>query len=268
MKYFKPILPFLLLGLFAGCEKEDVVPLSNARSITKCIAHRGVLDRSDPSIIENSMSAFEAAYQAGAQGTELDLFLTQDGVPVISHGGNLGELGKSKPGKVCPVATGFSGLTAAELKENCLLINGDEVPFFEDVLARFSGREFYLILDFKYAPDQRTIDLMKRYYQGRSHLLLSEVTITNSFYRDLKLRSELPGKLLITAGTYKFGTENGVDGIEAETLGDMDIALLHEKGKVISLYNVEDYSELKHYVEKNVDFITTFSMQSCLEAKR
>lgn len=268
MKYFRYAFLLVCLGLLAACEDDVVVPLSNAKSITKCVAHRGLVDDSDPRLIENSMSAFEAAQQAGADGTEFDIFLTQDGIPIVSHSGSLESMGISKPGKTCPVNTGFSGLTASEIKEKCLLKNGDEVPFLEDVFARFSGSEFYLILDFKATPNDKVIELMRRFYQGRYHLLVTLVNLESTFSDAPKLRSKLPTKLWFTSGTYKFGTENVVDGIEAMRLGDMDIALLHEKGKLISLYAMDSFDEIKHFIDQNVNFITTDSIHVCLEAKR
>ncbi|MFV8833671.1 glycerophosphodiester phosphodiesterase family protein [Aquisalimonas sp.] len=47
----------------------------------RIIAHRGVA-RSYP---ENTLAAFEAAVAAGADGIELDIQLTADGVPVVLH---------------------------------------------------------------------------------------------------------------------------------------------------------------------------------------
>ncbi|GAA0609327.1 glycerophosphodiester phosphodiesterase [Virgibacillus siamensis] len=48
---------------------------------TTIIAHRGA-SRSAP---ENTMSAFEHAYQSGAEGIETDVQLTKDNVPVLMH---------------------------------------------------------------------------------------------------------------------------------------------------------------------------------------
>ena len=49
-------------------------------------AHRGLYD--DNARPENSLAAFRAAAEAG-YGVELDVRLTRDGVPVISHDGDL-----------------------------------------------------------------------------------------------------------------------------------------------------------------------------------
>ena len=47
----------------------------------KCYAHRG-LPKSAP---ENTLPAFELAYQADIDGIELDVMLSRDGVPIVRH---------------------------------------------------------------------------------------------------------------------------------------------------------------------------------------
>ena len=47
------------------------------------MAHRGFRGVAP----ENTMAAFRAAVAAGADGIELDVHLTRDGVPVILHDG-------------------------------------------------------------------------------------------------------------------------------------------------------------------------------------
>ncbi|NJP41108.1 glycerophosphodiester phosphodiesterase [Oscillospiraceae bacterium HV4-5-C5C] len=49
--------------------------------MTRCFAHRGF----SGAYPENSMLAFQAAIKTGCEGIELDVQLTQDGIPVIIH---------------------------------------------------------------------------------------------------------------------------------------------------------------------------------------
>lgn len=53
----------------------------NGITHTLCIAHRGF----SGSYPENTLLAFEKAIEAGADGIELDVHLSKDGVPVICH---------------------------------------------------------------------------------------------------------------------------------------------------------------------------------------
>lgn len=53
--------------------------------ITKIIAHRG----SSALAPENTMAAFELAYEQGAEGIETDVHLTKDNIPVLIHDENV-----------------------------------------------------------------------------------------------------------------------------------------------------------------------------------
>lgn len=53
--------------------------------ITKIIAHRGASALAP----ENTMAAFELAYEQGAEGIETDVHLTKDNIPVLIHDENV-----------------------------------------------------------------------------------------------------------------------------------------------------------------------------------
>ena len=69
------------------------------------IGHRGASAHAP----ENTLAAFRMAFDAGADGIELDVRLTKDGVPVVIHDADLDRTG-SEPGLV-------SELTSAELSK-------------------------------------------------------------------------------------------------------------------------------------------------------
>jgi glycerophosphoryl diester phosphodiesterase len=59
------------------------------RDVPRVIAHRGLSAR----FPENTHAAFAAAIEAGADGVELDVQMTRDGVPVIFHDETLARVG-------------------------------------------------------------------------------------------------------------------------------------------------------------------------------
>lgn len=96
---------------------------------------------------ENTMVAFAEAVRLGADGVELDLQLTADGVPVVYHDRTLGKIG------------GRGTIRAHTLAELRALdfgawfdrrFAGERVPTLADVLRRFAGRT-ELLLELK--PD-------------------------------------------------------------------------------------------------------------------
>lgn len=96
------------------------------------IAHRGLHNRT-AGVIENSVSAFEAAIAAGYH-IECDLQLSRDGVPIVFHDDSLERL-TSRKGLV-------SRLTAGELAETPLLDSaaGDRPQRFTEMLSQVAGR--------------------------------------------------------------------------------------------------------------------------------
>jgi len=84
------------------------------------IAHRGASRHER----ENTIAAFQAGIDAGADGVEFDVRLAKDGTPVVIHDANLK--------RVAGVEASVAKSTPAELA-------GYRVPTFVDVLELFAG---------------------------------------------------------------------------------------------------------------------------------
>lgn len=94
------------------------------------IAHRALHDRAQGRI-ENSPAAIRAAVKAG-YGIEIDLQLSQDGVPMVFHDEDLDRL---------TAETGpLNARTAAELGRITLNGSGDTIPTLAEVLQIIDGR--------------------------------------------------------------------------------------------------------------------------------
>jgi len=91
------------------------------------IAHRG----NNKEAFENSFSAYEKSVECGAHRIELDVVVSKDGHAVINHDNHLMHAtGKSL---YC------SELTRAEIS-NLKLVNGEPIPFLDEVVERFLNR--------------------------------------------------------------------------------------------------------------------------------
>ena len=99
------------------------------------IAHRG----DSAAFPENTLAAFDAAVAAGADGIELDLQATRDGVPIVHHDATLRRLGG-----------GARSVGSFDLAEVRALRAG--VPTLDDVLDRYGGRT-RLLLEIKAHDD-------------------------------------------------------------------------------------------------------------------
>lgn len=107
------------------------------------IGHRG---RPRPDTPENTLASVEAAFAAGADGVEVDVRLTADGVAICCHDPGLQ--------RVAGVARGVRTLTLAEL--SAVRVSGHRVPTVAAVIAAAAGRR--LVLDLK--PERRPARLL------------------------------------------------------------------------------------------------------------
>lgn len=109
------------------------------------VGHRGVCGH--PEVKENTLQAFELAVDLGG-GIELDLQLTADFVPVISHDPDLG--------RIHEVEGVIAQLTLDELREQAPL-----VPTLREVFEAFGDRcPHYFIESKVYSPDERAARLI------------------------------------------------------------------------------------------------------------
>ena len=103
------------------------------------IAHRGITKKAT----ENSIDAFSDAYDAWAEGIEMDVSATKDGQLIVFHGPKLYNKTKCKQEQrdVC-------NMNWDEVKK-CLLDDGQEIMLLEDVLPKIKDWFRYVFLDFK-----------------------------------------------------------------------------------------------------------------------
>jgi len=106
-----------------------------------CIAHRG----DSWNYPENTRLAFDAALRAGADGIELDVQLSRDGIPVVYHDRTLTRAGGGR--------RRVHTLTLAELQRLDAGASPDTgrplgIPTLEEVLERY-GRRTRLLLEIK-----------------------------------------------------------------------------------------------------------------------
>jgi glycerophosphoryl diester phosphodiesterase len=103
------------------------------------LGHRG---RPAPDTPENTLASVRAALEEGADGVEVDVRLTADGVAVCCHDAGLQ--------RVAGVARGVRSLSLAQLA--AVRVTGHPVPTVVEVLKAMSGRG-RVVLDLK--PEQR-----------------------------------------------------------------------------------------------------------------
>lgn len=109
-------------------------PKSSALEQVKIVAHRGAHDNKK-GLIENTMPAFDKAFELGCWGIELDVHQTADGVFVVHHDPDLKRLwGRSEQ---------IAELNEAELKK----LN-PEIPLLSEVIEKHANH-LHLFIELK-----------------------------------------------------------------------------------------------------------------------
>jgi glycerophosphoryl diester phosphodiesterase len=121
--------------------REECLTVRPRRNPPERISHRGA-HQTHP---ENSLSAFERAIELGAEGIELDVHATSDGIVVVHHDPVVHARHQQRPSHQA-----IAGLSAAEL-EQFPLADGTRIPTLSETLAAI-GRRAVVYVEIK-APN-------------------------------------------------------------------------------------------------------------------
>ncbi len=169
-KSFKILIPiglslvFLILIYFSLIETpyRPVAVLSTPMryQLPQVIAHKAL----HPAFPSNSLEGIEALILEGIRGIEIDIQISQDGVPILFHGGNLSE-GSTGKGVA-------SALPYTELEKLFLTKAGNpttfKIPSLERVLQLYC-KKAVLVLDvksfgvFDQSITEKTVELVRKY---------------------------------------------------------------------------------------------------------
>ena len=225
---------------------------SSAFSQTKVIAHRGYWDCEGSA--QNSIAALNKAYEVGAYGSEFDVCLTADGIPVVNHDDSI---------------QGFCIETSLyEQIKDLKLKNGETLPTLEEYLIQGKqNRGTQLILEIK--PHKRVVNedravtailaLVQKYqledqveYISFSMNICKELIRRAPAAQVAYLRGEVsPADLKVLGFTgldyhYKVFEKNPTWIQEAKNAG-----------LTVNVWTVDDPAVMQSMVKQGVDFITT-----------
>jgi glycerophosphoryl diester phosphodiesterase len=217
-------------------------------------AHRGASIHAP----ENTLAAFRAALDAGADYIELDVQRSRDGAVVVVHDGDLMRLG-GDPRKIKDLA--LADLAGIDIgRRYDARFAGERVPTLEQVIALARGRA-KINIELKYnVPDSglapAVIDLLRR------ENFLDQVVITSLDYGALKqvkgLEPSLKTGHIVTAsvGNVAKTTADFVSLSSAQATASV-IRRAHAAGKEVHVWTVDKPDVMLRMIERNVDNIIT-----------
>lgn len=136
--------------------------------------HRGAASVDVP---ENTLASIRRALAHGADGVEVDVRLTQDGVPVLAHDAGLW--------RTAGVDRELSGVDLADLPA----VHGEPVPTLADALALVQGP---LVVELKTPPWRTPCPVAPVVAELRRHRLDGVVVSSFDRTRLAQLRAQLP----------------------------------------------------------------------------
>lgn len=235
----------------------------NTVDAKNCIAHRG----DNQNYLENSQESIQAAMDLNAHGIEFDLQHTKDGVALVFHDKKLKRTAKSLPGKSCPLKTKIKKLTSKEIRESCLLINGDYIPTLEEILVLTEDYPGHLFIELKDEPSLGTLALIAESRTGKE-----DKTRFISFKkkhlkkaRKLKHKYPLYGEIkMLNINVLSPFAGRGI-GLDVSYLGKHFLFWARWWKKEIGIWTVDKISTMKKLFVKKVPFITTNNVTACME---
>ncbi len=225
---------------------------------TKAIAHRGFWKTEGSA--QNSLAALKKAHEIGVYGSEFDVWLTADGVPIVNHDASI---------------FGFNIETSTynEILTDTLP-NGEKIPALDAYLAL--GKELKgmrLILEIKSHKRvvnedrlvKQCVELVKKYdLEDRVDYIAFSMNVCKELKKPeatvVYLNGDVSPADLKEIGltgldyNHKVLTENPSWPEEAKGLG-----------LTTNVWTVNDGDQMKTFINENIDFITTDEPLALLE---
>ena len=199
---------------------------------------------------ENTAAGVDAAYRFGASGSEIDIQRTSDGYYVVNHDANFK--------RTAGVDKKPSEMTLAQVKE--LRVDGEPVPTLEEMLEACRGRvTLYVELKGETADEQMAEDAVRiiKEYQMEDEAVLISLKYNLIDYIETNYPEMETGYLAFAS----FGDTASLNcdslALEEETATDDMILSIHEKGKKIFVWTVNDYDDLYTFLNSDADGIIT-----------
>jgi len=234
----------------------------------RIIGHRGT--PTCPRHPENTLQAIGAALDAGADGVEIDVQATRDGVLVLAHDPDLGRVLGTGPG-TGPVV---SASTFAELR-GLRLPNGARIPTLVQALDLAADRHAFVVTEVKPetggAAAARTARLLGELLDDRRARLPGADRVTTSSF-DLATAASLAGHGTVSAALIVAPhVDPDVAACRASVRGVTDVHLnpvhvrrdpavvprLHALGLIVSVGVVDDPAEARLLSRLGAEMVCT-----------
>ena len=209
---------------------------------------------------ENTVKGIEVAYSLGAKGFEIDIQRTSDGYYVVNHDADFA--------RVAGVSKKPNEMTLSEVKK--LRVDGEPVPTLEEMLDASRGKGILLVeLKGETADDQMADDAVKIIKEkGMSdQAVLISLKYDVLEYIEQKYPEMLTGYLAFISFGRIENTPFDYLALEEEISTDDNIDVIHEKGKKVLVWTVNEEDDIEQFMNGEADAIITDSVKLSGEIK-
>jgi glycerophosphoryl diester phosphodiesterase len=257
----------VVLGLlgFVGYVGWSVPSRLGARVPIVVVAHRGYAHRAP----ENTLSAFRAAIEVGADFAELDVQETSDGVVVVLHDRDLMRMAGDR--------RRISDIRFAEARKLDLgrksgpEFAGERIPTLAEAIALARGK-IKLQIELKYYGKDRGLARKVADLIGHEHFE-DQCEVTSLDEEGLMRAKRANPRLKVVAlVTYALGDAGRleVDGlsVNTEVLSERLIRAAHRRKKLIYAWTVDDPRAMVRLIERGVGGLVTNAPEVLIRIRR
>ncbi|HEX2034864.1 MAG TPA: glycerophosphodiester phosphodiesterase family protein [Chloroflexota bacterium] len=226
------------------------------------VAHRGASGLAP----ENTLAAFRRALELRAPAVECDVHLSADGVPVVIHDAKVDRTttGRGEVGALSLAA--LRGLDAGAWFGPEFA--GERIPTLEEVLATCRGRA-RVVIELKPGGDAPLVEATLQAIATTTAAELAIISFDPQVVRLVAQRApDLPlGFLLTSRGVAELGHEAVVRETTSlgatclaphySTITAPFVATIHAAGLAVSVWTIDDPTEMERLAGLGVDAITT-----------
>ncbi|MFH1446764.1 MAG: glycerophosphodiester phosphodiesterase [Chloroflexota bacterium] len=231
------------------------------------IAHRGASAKAP----ENTLAAFELAFEMGADGIELDVMLSKDGKLVVIHDDTVDRTTNGS-GRVSDFSLStLQGLDAGSVFSTAF--RGEQLPSLAEVFERFGGKMLINVELKNYATPfddltDRVVNLVQKYKLLNSVLLSSFNPI--NLRRARRRLPEVRLGLLTLIGKAEilsrgaFGRIFPYDALHPyySDVSESLVNKIHSLGRQVNVWTVDEPEELIRLYQLGADGIITNDPQA------
>ncbi len=223
---------------------------------TEVIAHRA----GGVEAPENTVKGIETAVELGAKGCEIDIQRTKDGYYIVNHDADFARTaGVSKtPGE----------MTLEEVKE--LRVDGEPVPTLEEMLDASKDKAVLFVeLKGESADNQMADDAVRiikeKGMEDQAVLISLKYDVLE--YVEQNYPEMLTGYLAFISFGQIEDTPFDYLALEEEISTDENIDAIHEKGKMVMVWTVNEEDDIEDFMTGDADAIITDSVKLAGEIK-